>query len=60
MADDLTLVIRVHDPKEKRDPTMSACWITIKISRSTVGTSAESLAKQLIPLLKQIKNLRLT
>jgi hypothetical protein len=60
MADDLTLVVRVHDPLEKSDPSMSACWATTKISRSVVGTSAEALAEQLIPLLKQIKNLKLT
>ena len=57
---DLTLTIRVHDKKEKKDPTMSACWAVIHLDRKSIGSSAEELAKKLIPLLKQIKNLKLT
>jgi hypothetical protein len=60
VPDTLTLVIRVHDPKEKRDASMSACWATVKLDRSFVGTSAEKLAAQLVPTLKGIKNLKLT
>lgn len=57
---ELVLTIRVHDAAERTDATMSACWATAKIDRAVIGSSAESLAKQLIPLLKQIKNLKLT
>lgn len=60
MADDLTLTIRVHDAAEKMDATLSACWEVVKIDRAIIGSSAEGLAKQLIPALLRLKNLRLT
>jgi|HubBroStandDraft_6_1064221.scaffolds.fasta_scaffold707805_2 hypothetical protein len=56
---DLVLTIRVHDPDEKKDHKMSACWVRINLDRANIGTSAEKLAEQLVPHLKEIKNLRL-
>jgi hypothetical protein len=59
--DFLTLVIRVHDPKEKRDASVSACWATVKIDRAAISLSAEVFAqKYVVPALKTLKNLRLT
>jgi hypothetical protein len=64
MADELTLTIRVHDPKEKRDASMSACWATVRIPRVDVqGAAALSVAdftaKYVVPALEGIKNLGL-
>jgi hypothetical protein len=64
MADELTLTIRVHDPKEKRDPSMSACWVTVRIPRVDVqGLAALTvdafLEKYVVPALGGIKNLGL-
>ena len=46
--DMLTLTVRLHDPKEKRDRAKSAVWHTIKIPRAdlTLGED-EFLAKHL-------------
>lgn len=60
MADELTITIRVHDPLEKKDAKLSAYWVVEKIDRSVIGTSAEALAKQLVPLLQKLENLKLT
>lgn len=60
MANELTITIRVHDPLEKKDAKLSACWAVEKIDRSAIGTSAEVLAKQLVPLLQKLENLKLT
>jgi hypothetical protein len=63
MADELTLTIRVHDPKEKHDATLSACWQKVKIPRDQVQSgvlSAEKFAEvYVVPMLKGIKNLKL-
>ena len=46
--DMLTLTVRLHDPKEKRDRTKSAVWHTIKIPRADLALGeAEFLAKHL-------------
>lgn len=60
MANELLITVRVFDPLEKKDPTLSACWETIKLDRAIIGASAEELAKQLMPVLKRLKNLKLT
>lgn len=59
-ADELTLTIRVHDPKEKKDATKSACWETVKIDRAAISLSADVFCQQfVVPALKKIKNLKL-
>jgi hypothetical protein len=60
MPSDLILTLRVHDPDEKKNAAMSACWASIHIDRANIGQPAAKIAEQLIPLLKQIKNMRLT
>ena len=46
--DMLTLTVRLHDPKEKRDRLKSAVWHTIKIPRADLALGeAEFLAKHL-------------
>lgn len=64
MADELTLTIRVHDPKEKRDASMSACWVVVKVDRTDAqGGAALSeeafVAKYVNPALSRLKNLGL-
>jgi len=64
VADELTLTIRVHDPKEKRDASMSACWAVVKVERADVqGDAALSafafVKKYVTPALSQLKNLGL-
>jgi hypothetical protein len=56
-----TLTIRVHDPLEKADPSMSACWVQVKVPRAAIGiSSADFIAKYISPVIKQISNLKLT
>jgi len=61
MADELLLTIRVHDPSEKTDASKSACWQTVKIDRASIDLPAATFAvKFIVPVLKQLKNLRVT
>lgn len=57
-ADELTLTIRVFDPKEKADANLSACWVVVKVLRSDLGMSqADFIQKYIAPNLSNIKNL---
>ena len=57
----LNLVIRIHDPKEKNDSLLSACWTKVSIPRSDIGLTAEEFAaKHIIPELKRLRILKLT
>lgn len=59
--DDLVLTIRVHDPLEKKDHTLSASWVTVRIPRADIGMATTGfLGRYIRPALKQLKNLRLT
>lgn len=59
--DVLTLTIRVHDPKEKADANLSACWVVVKVLRSDIGMPvADFVAKYIAPDMKQFRNLKLT
>lgn len=61
MADEVTLTLRVHDAKEKRDPTLSACWAVVKVPREDLQMKvADFCTKHIVPALKQIKNLKLS
>jgi hypothetical protein len=58
--DELVLTIRVYDPKERNDSTMSACWKAIKIPRADISmSSADFIAKYVAEALLSIKNLKL-
>jgi hypothetical protein len=60
MADELTLTIRVHDPLERHDPSLSACWATVKIDRAAIRLPMDVFIQQFVaPALKQLKNLNL-
>lgn len=59
--DSLTLTIRVHDPQEKLDATMSACWVVVKVDRADVQMQvADFVAKYVSANLQSLKNLKLT
>ena len=59
--DTLTLTIRLHDPKEKKDATKSATWTIVKVSRPDLSlTAAEFVAKYVTPNLGNLKQLKLT
>jgi hypothetical protein len=59
MADELTLTIRVHDPKEKHDPALSACWATVRVDRAAISLPMDVFIQQFVePALKQIKSLK--
>jgi hypothetical protein len=59
-ADDITLTIRSHDPLEKRDVSMSACWINVKIPRQAIGSNLANFVELFItPNLGKLKNLKL-
>ena len=48
--DMLTLTVRLHDPKEKRDPKKSAVWHVVKIPRAALSLSdADFAANHLLP-----------
>ena len=48
--DMLTLTVRLHDPKEKRDRLKSAVWHTVKIPRAALSLSdADFAANHLLP-----------
>ena len=48
--DMLTLTVRLHDPKEKRDRAKSAVWHTVKIPRAALSLpEADFAATHLAP-----------
>lgn len=42
--DMLTLTVRLHDPKEKRDPKKAAVWHVIKIPRAALSLAEADFA----------------
>ena len=58
--DSLTLTIRLHDPKEKQNVTLSATWATVKVPRADLELpQAEFVAKYITPNLSQLVQLKL-
>ena len=56
--DSLTLTIRLHDPKEKKDPKKAAQWVTVKVYRGDLSLpKQEFIQKYIAPKLAEIKNL---
>ena len=53
--DNLTLTIRLHDPKEKTDPRKAAQWAVTKIPREDLKLSPRDFAaKHVLPALEQL------
>ena len=42
--DDLTLTVRLHDPKEKRDATKAAVWHVVKVPRADLQLADQDFA----------------
>lgn len=60
MSDTLTLTIRLHDPKEKKDPELSASWAVIEVPREDLEIGlADFLEKHVTPHLLKLKQLKL-
>ena len=58
--DDFTLTLRVHDPKEKDDATLSTSWAVVAVPRADIELPVDDfIAKYLKPALATIKNLKL-
>jgi hypothetical protein len=52
MQDTLTLTIRIHDPKEKKNAALSTNWAPVEVPREDLALSkAEFIAKWIEPAL---------
>jgi hypothetical protein len=59
--DVLTLTLRMHDPDEKQDASLSASWAVVRVPRSDLQLAhADFLAKYVVPALAELKQLKLT
>jgi len=55
----LTLTIRLHDPKEKRNPKLSASWCVKQIPRADLQMSKPDFAaKWLTPSLDELEHFK--
>lgn len=60
VKDDLTLTIRLHDPKEKQDPKKSASWVVITVHRADLDLPKNDFIERYVaPALPQLNQLRL-
>ena len=61
MADDtLTLTLRLHDAKERKNPALSASWAVIAVPREDLQmNAAEFIAKHIAPHLVKLTQLKL-
>ena len=56
--DNLTLTIRLHDPKEKKNAKLSASWVTVQVPRADLALSPEEFAaKHITPRVKDLEQL---
>jgi hypothetical protein len=59
MADKLTLTIRLHDPKEKKDHKQSASWVVAQIDRDHLSMETQQFfdyyIKHMLPQLTNAK-----
>ena len=55
------LSLRVHDGAEKKDASLSSCWVKIQIDRADIGalTAETFAAKYIVPNLVELQNLRI-
>lgn len=57
--DQLTLTIRLYDPKEKTDVKLSASWVVIKVLREDLQLPLADFAEKYIaPRLSEIEHLK--
>jgi hypothetical protein len=60
MPDDtLTLTVRLHDPKEKKNALMSASWVVVKVPRADLQLAAGAFAaKHIVPNLGSLAQIK--
>jgi hypothetical protein len=52
MQDTLTFTVRIHDPKEKKNPELSTAWAAVEVPREDLSLpKAEFIAKWIEPAL---------
>lgn len=57
--DELTLTIRIHDPKEKQDEQHSTVWVVIKVKREDLQLAPYLFAElYLAPAAEQLLAIR--
>lgn len=55
--DTLTLTLRLHDPKEKKNAKLAASWVIVQVPRADLTLSPpEFAAKHLIPAVEQLEH----
>lgn len=55
--DHLTLTLRLHDPKEKKDHQLAASWVTIEVDRADLALApSDFAAKYLVPRVKELEH----
>lgn len=58
--DTLTLTLRIHDPKEKRDAAKSTSWLVLAVERGDLRMpKMDFIAKYILPNLDELKLLEL-
>jgi hypothetical protein len=58
-GDSLTLTVRLHDPKEKKDPKLSASWAVAQVPRADLKMApVDFAAKHVLPLVEQLEHLK--
>lgn len=57
--DTLTLTIRLHDPKEKKDEKLSASWVVLQVPREDLQLSKDEFtSKYLAPTLDELAHMK--
>lgn len=55
----LTLTLRLHDPKEKKNAKLAASWHTVQIAREDLALSpADFAAKYLVAAVEQLEHFK--
>lgn len=58
-SDTLTLTLRLHDPKEKKNAALAASWVVMQVPREDLQLSPTELAaKHLIPAVDQLEHFK--
>lgn len=57
--DFLTLTVRLHDPKEKKNAKLSASWVLINVPREDLTMSpGDFAAKHLLPAVEKLEHFK--
>ena len=57
--DELTLTLRLHDPKEKQNPQLAASWVVIKVPREDLQLApVDFAAKHLLGAVAELEHFK--